>query len=138
MGAQILKLLDGSRPLALPGSVTVMALSAEDQAPPSVKIAQLPILSKGVGTYDLNERRQKTLEDVDKAKLSYVPLVDPHSCPSDLLYNSAGFISELSSLQVPGSSLTRKSLGSAHVVRSSSRRKLSATTSSPSTLLLSC
>ena len=38
----------------------------------SVAAAQMPVLSKGAGVYDLNAKRQKTLEEVDTAKVSYV------------------------------------------------------------------
>ncbi|TFK88837.1 phosphate transporter [Polyporus arcularius HHB13444] len=48
-----------------------MAPSTEDNLPSSVALAQFPELKDGAGSIDLNERRKKTLEDVDKAKVSW-------------------------------------------------------------------
>ncbi len=49
-----------------------MAPSTEDKLPSSDALAQFPVLKEGAGSFDLNERRKKTLEEVDKAKVSYV------------------------------------------------------------------
>ncbi|RPD61057.1 phosphate transporter [Lentinus tigrinus ALCF2SS1-7] len=48
-----------------------MAPSAEGKIPLGIAVTQLPVLPKSSGTYNLNERRQKMLEEVDKAKVSW-------------------------------------------------------------------
>ncbi|KAI0694662.1 phosphate transporter [Cerioporus squamosus] len=45
--------------------------SPKDKLLSSVALAQVPVLTRGAGSFDLNERRKKTLEEVDKAKISW-------------------------------------------------------------------
>ncbi len=85
-----------------------MAPSTEDNLPSSVALAQFPELKDGAGSIDLNERRKKTLEDVDKAKVSYVSSSSFWSMLMSSPHATVGSTFESCSLQEPDSSLMRK------------------------------